>query len=525
MKLKIKKVKAPIEERVLEAILLSENFLKLFQHIYRKGLFKTVYADWLSEACIAYYKQYQTCPKKDIKSILASEVKGMRIDHNLADPLTDFIKGVPFEDPPCINHGYLAEKIKNHFVLLTHRELMRKLDVALEKEDAVLCEKAVADLKSVKIQTGQICNPFEDKQKVMDAFLKEEKQLFKLPGTLGKMLNNQFKTKRFVCILSRAKGGKTWMLYRLAKAAKRFGNNVALFAAGDEDEDSSLVRLGCMLTGKNPDSDYCGPLAYPIMDCMKNQEQAGCPISKCHGGGLALSKQDREGMLPERMLEEEPHHQVCTRCRNDPKKYKNFDPAVWYEMKKVEQLSWQEAWKAKRRFQRFTPKASLRLFTYPSNTLTVSEINRQLDMAEDIDGWVPTVILVDYPDIMKDEARDSEKRHRENDKWLNLRRMSQERSAFLGVVSQANSDGYHQESLGTGNVNEDRRKLDHVTGMYGLNQTEVEKRHKYARIGPIVQRKGKFDTEYQVMILQCLEKGNPFVDSAYVYRKKKVDKK
>jgi hypothetical protein len=524
MKLKIKKTKMPIEAKVLEAIVLNTDFLRLYQHIYRRGVLSTCYGEWLSETCIEYYRKHNTAPLKDIKDILKSGVKGGRVPNNILEPLEGFVKELPYESPPTINHGYLSEKVRNHFVLLTHKELMRKLEVAIEKGDAELCEKAVADLKSFKLQTGQVCNPFEDKQKVMDAFLRDEKQLFKLPGALGRMMNPQFKSKRFMAFLGTPKRGKTWILYRLAKAAKRFGNHVAIFAAGDEDEDSSIVRLGCMLTGKNPDDEFCGQTAFPVMDCAKNQEQTGCPLCKT-GGGLSISKAEMEMMSAERLLQTEKKHKPCTKCRHDPKRMTNFDASVWYEMRNVEKLTWQTAWKHFKLFHRFTPKASVRLFTYSSNTLTVSEMNRQLDMAEDMDGWVPTVVLVDYPDIMADESKDNEKRHKENDKWTKLRKMSQDRSVFLGVVSQSNSGGQGAESLETTNVNEDRRKLDHVTAMYGLNQTDAEKRRKMMRIGPIVQRKGKFDTEYQVLVLQCLEMGNPFVDSNLVYRKRKTDKK
>jgi len=525
MKIKIKSTKSSLERKMMEAIVLNEDYLKLYQHLYRKQILTIGFGEWLSEECLSYYKKFGTAPKADIKDIFKSAVKSRLIPEGLQDMLADFLKNVNFETTPTINHGYLADKTRKHFVLKTHERLKRRLELALEAGDAELCEQAVAELRAVKLNTAQVCTPFEDKQKVMDAFLKDEKILFKLPGAIGMMMNPNFKAKRFVALLGTAKRGKTWWLYRLAKAAKHYGNHVAVFAAGDEDEDSSIVRFGCMLTGKNPDKEYTGKMAVPVMDCIANQE-GGCPFNPKGGMGLKTDKEDIERMTPEQLLEENKKHVPCTRCRGVKGKAKNFLATAWYKWDTVEQLSWQSAWKSFTKFHKLTPRASLKLFSYSSDTLTVAEINRQLDMAEDNEGWVPTVVIIDYPDIMDHDSNEKEKRHTENAKWIGIRKMTQDRSVLGIVVSQSNMGGYGADSLDTTNVNEDRRKLDHVTALYGLNQTDQEKRKRIARIGPLLQRRGKFDTEYQIFVLQCLEKGNPFLDTELVYRKKmKTDKK
>lgn len=521
MKLKIKQTKPSLEMKVMEAVVVNEQFLKQYQHLHRDQILDVSFADWLAKECITYYKKFGTAPGKDIKDVFKSAVKSNRVPPMVKEPLSEFLKQINYEEPTILNHGYLASKIRRHITLKTHERLMEKLAVAIEAGDAELCEKAVSELKRVDVSTAQMCKPLENRQKVMDAYLKEEKQLFKLPGALGRMLNPHLKAKKFLAFLGTAKSGKTWWLYRLAKAAKHYGNNVAVFAAGDEDEESSIIRWGCIFTGKNPDEEYTGKIAYPIMDCEANQE-GGCPFNPNGSAGLSTEKEEREKLLPERLLEIEKNHKVCTRCRDKADKRHNFQPAVWYKWDTVELGQWQSTWKAFHAFQKISPRASIQLFTYPSNTLTVSEIERQLDWVEDTEGWVPTVVIVDYPDIMASESQEKEVRHKENAKWISLRRFNQERSVLLIVASQSNMGGYGSDSLEATNVNEDRRKLDHVTALFGINRTELEKRMKTARIGPLLLRKGKFDTEYQMMVLQCLEKGAPFVDSEVVYRKKKL---
>lgn len=527
MKLKIKQSKTSLEKKMLTCAIMHTEFLRQYRHIYRSGNLSTPYGDWLSEACIAYFVRYNTAPNKDIIDLFKSAVKTNKLAKGLEDVTKSFLTGLDFETEFTLNHGYFANKVKEYFILQAHRILRDKLSLALEEKNADLCEKAVLETKRVELTVAQVCNPFEDKQKVMDAFLKQDKQLFKLPGALGRMINPQLKTKRFLALLGTAKRGKTWWLYHLAKTAKRYGNHVAMFAAGDEDEDSSLVRLGTMTTGKQTDTEYCGPYARPVFDCLSNQKgtcNKTCRKKMCPPLP-ELTKEEEERMSGERWLETCPKHVPCTACRNQAGSLNSYLPAVWYVPRTVEQLQWQDAWKAMNRFQKFTPKSSVKLFTYPSNTLTASEIEHQLDLAYDMEGWAPTVIIVDYPDIMASESNDKENRHKENNKWTNLRKISQTRDVCLIVVSQSNIGGYGSDSLEEGNVNEDRRKLDHVTALYALNQTDSEKRKKIMRIGPLLQRKGKFDVEYQVMVLQALEQGQPFIDSQLVYRQKRAKEK
>jgi len=526
MKFVTKRVKHSIEKKILTTAVLNTEFLKAFQHIYRQGCFSTPYGDWIASTCVEYFQKFQSAPKKDILDLCKTAIKKNRVPKPIVDVTLDFVKGLEYDNPATVNYGYLADKAREFIVLQLHKKLLARLQIAVDNNDADLCEKAVSEIRGVKLQVGQVCKPFEDKDKVRAAFLKDDRQLFKLAGALGRMLNPQFKPKRFIALLGTAKRGKTWWLYKLAKTAKRFGNHVAIFAAGDEDEDSSIVRFGCMLTGKNNDDEYTGEFAYPVMDCVKNQ--TGECFKRCRKGKgqlPELTKEEKAKMTAEQLLEQSPKHVACSVCRNNPTK--GFEAAVWYKKKNVLKLYWQEAWKSFTRFHRFTPKSSVRLFTYSSNTLTASEIDRQLDMAEDCDDWVPTVLVIDYPDIMASELNTTEKRHSENDKWINIRRIGQTRSLCTIVVSQSNMGGYGADSLVEQNVNEDRRKLDHVTWLGAINQTDEEKRKKIARIGPIVQRKGKYDTEYQVMVLQALEMGNPCVDSQYVYRpiNRKNDKK
>lgn len=526
MKIKVKKVKGKTESSIFDSMVTDTAFLKAYAHFHRPDLFVSTYGMWLADTCVAFHKAHSTAPTKDTVLELARKaVKAGRLQDDMFESLNEFLKGVG-DKPHCNNASHMVKKTSEYLSIRAFKRLQKELEVALDREDPSLCEKALSGHKKVAVLTGQKIDPFTaPKERLFDAFNRDEEPLFKMPGALGRMLNPHLKQHRFLAVIAKAKSGKTALLYYIATVAKRFGNNVAVFAAGDEDEDSSILRWAVMLTGKNNEKEYCGPQAVPIMDCERNQNGL-CTLparKKRNCGALMFTDEENKNLTPEEMLDKEPNYCACTACRKNPKG--DFIPAIWYKQDTVEHLTWQEAAKAFRRFHRVTPNRSVRLFTYNSDELTVAEMRRVLEVEEDNTGWVPTVVIADYPDLFADESRDQEFRHKENKKWKALRGLSQNKDVLLIVVTQSNMGGYKSTSLDATNVNEDRRKLDHPTGIFAIHQTPIEQRKKLARFGPVLQRKGRLVPGRQVVVLQALERGRFYKDSFVTQMKTEEEKR
>lgn len=520
MKVRSKKTKGvSIENRILEACVMSTEFVRGYAHIHRPDLFKIPFGAWLATRCILFFKEYGEAPKKNIIKVVNREVK-LSTGKMDVDVMRDFLRSIEYATVEAsYNAPYLIASAETYFNLQSYHKLKLQLESALERDDVKECEKALVETKRVRVLTGQIVDLQDSKDKLIEAFEQDEKPLFRLPGHLGRMFNSQFKRQRFIAFLAIAKAGKTWVIYKLALVAKMSGLNVAVFAAGDEDEASSLIRLSILLTHKNNDPDFCGPMFAPVMDCVWNQNgTCSKRFRTCQTTASVLpSSEDKQFLTPEILLDSAPSSYVpCTHCRHSKKHPEYFQPAVWYAKEEVEEMGWREAWRSFRKLNSLNRKSRLKLFTYPNDTLTVTEMERVLDVMEDQYGWVPDVVIVDYPDIMRDDGQDKEFRHKENGKWKSLRRFNQERNNLLITVTQSNRVGYKVKSMGADSVNEDRRKLDHVTALYAINQSEQEKALHMLRMGPIVQRKGRFETSYQMCVLQSLEKGSPFKDSFFV---------
>jgi hypothetical protein len=104
-------------------------------------------------------------------------------------------------------------------------------------------------------------------------------------------------------------------------------------------------------------------------------------------------------------------------------------------------------------------------------------------------------------------------RDHENKKWQRARRLSQEKKVLVLSGSQSNAGGFKKFLLEKTDFSEDRRKLDHVPAMFGLNMTIEEKRKGIMRINDIVSR----DTEGVsfVHVLHRLQMGRPVLGSYF----------
>jgi len=137
----------------------------------------------------------------------------------------------------------------------------------------------------------------------------------------------------------------------------------------------------------------------------------------------------------------------------------------------------------------------------------VRDIESILDGWEKKRGFVPDVIVIDYADILAPEDSKKQIRDQTNETWASLRRLSQCRRCLVIAPTQADAASYDQHTQRMKNFSEDKRKLAHVTGMLGLNQTDSEKGAGLMRLNWIVLRETSFETRRCLYVAQCLSLG------------------
>lgn len=160
-------------------------------------------------------------------------------------------------------------------------------------------------------------------------------------------------------------------------------------------------------------------------------------------------------------------------------------------------------------------KSILKMRCTSAGSTTVKDIRNDIEELVR-NGWVPDVLIIDYADILAPEpGSGDEYRHQINETWKALRRLSQDFHLLLVTATQADAASYGKGLIRRENFSEDKRKLSHVTGCLGINQTEPEKEKGLFRLNWVLLREGTYYESKCVTVASCLAIANPCVTSIW----------
>lgn len=508
--MKTRKPNNRIEKQIATATIISDEFLRRFQAIYQPQFLKTEFVRVVVGWCMEYFTAYGKAPMEDIEEIWHE--KSESLEEAQADLLGKFLDNLSdeYERVDKFNAGYVFDQAVAYLRTRSLRVLREQIDDCLSTGRAEDAEAAVEGYARVHNPSmDQSYDPFTDTELIRRAFEHSEEQLFNVKGALGDMLGPQLKRQGFVAFQGPEKRGKSWVLMELAYQAITQKCNVAFFSTGDMTEEEITERIHVRLAKKSNRKRYCGEVRVPCADCMLNQDGA-CSRPK------RTCDVDLEDSLP--IDTEAPDgYEPCTFCRGRSKCYL---PAVFYQTQYIEEpLTWREGVKRGRRFDRLRKKKHMRLKFFPNSTMTVGDMEQQLNQWATFEGFVPDVIVVDYADIMDKEPGEADFRQKENERWKKLRSLNQRWNVCFITATQADAKSYKASRQTMDNFSEDKRKYGHVTAFYALNQTEQEKARGLMRVGTLALRADDFNPLKEVTLLTCLSKGQIHVDSLFIPNK------
>lgn len=507
------------ERQIIIGMIVSDDYMQQIRQIWDSKYLLSTSAKKLARWCVEYYDQYNSVPKKNIEDIFLSKIKDKkdRITDDEAEDIQDILDSLSTEyERQQFNVRYVVdqtEKFINTRSLELHNEEIQTL---LDKGEIEEAKKKAATYSS---PTRRISNELDlsDEElldlKLEQAFSEDTTPLFTLPGILGDFMNEYFVRDSFIAILAPEKMGKTWNLMELGIRASKAGCNVAFFQAGDMSESQQLRRIAINRAGKSDKEKYTGKQLTFVKDCFKNQtdscskRQRECDFGIFDPGEVTSREDVTKDLLLEK-LQEYPEYKPCRNCME-------FQTNKWGSVWPKEQnlgdpLTVDQAKKAVKKFF-VDKKRRFKLVTYPNKTLTVKEILRKLEEWER-QGFIPDVIIIDYADLLVGYMK--EFRHNQNDIWMELRGLSQTKHVCLITATQADAKSRKQHTLTEDNFSEDKRKLAHVTAMFGLNGDPKgrERELGLVRINKIVVRDGEPDKN-QIFVIQSLKQGKPFITS------------
>lgn len=146
---------------------------------------------------------------------------------------------------------------------------------------------------------------------------------------------------------------------------------------------------------------------------------------------------------------------------------------------------------------------------FPTSQLTMKEFEAYMDGLERFEGFVPDVVLFDYPDLMDIDAKNL--RVETGRIYAQLRGFAIARNMALVAVSQGNRES-EDAKLVTGSMSaEDISKLAHADNFLTFSQTQAEYDLGVARL--YVEKARNEAAKFQVLITQAIPIGQFCLDS------------
>jgi hypothetical protein len=460
-------VDASQEVRVLIGMVTDVTVLSAVAQSWDPEYFDSPWAATVGGWCVEHYEKYGRAPDGDIKGYFTRWADQER-DKDKVTLVEDFLSQLAHK------HLKQKESLSSEFLIEVARESFQRAKVKKTCEDALLrldrgeVDKAVTVLdRWSKPQVGGKVglDLFQDQSVVTRVFArKSEPPLVQYPDALGHFFAPALRRGKLISFMGREKIGKSYILQDLAFRALEQAHPVAYFEMGDSDEVDVMARFCVRACGRPFDR---GRYDIPVSIEVEEMEDG----------------------------KSKPHVETC---RKVEKEDMTEDEAAYLFRKTSERLS-----------------AQLKLVCYPNSEGSVRDVRTHLE-TWGREGWSPSLVIVDYPDIMAPVDRKADRRDQINDTWKGLRAISQRFHCLVVTTTQIKSSGFDKYELDLEDYSEEKRKYSHVNGMVAINQmVKSEKPRGIYRLKWLLLRELDFSEKRVCWCAGNLAYGDPFMVSTF----------
>lgn len=476
--MKIRKIDRRVERDILIGMIVDKHYMAQIKGHVQLSYFKNHYAKTIASWCIEYFEKYEDVPFKKINDIYDLHERKGEVEDDQVSMIEKLLETIneDYTVKDSFNSPFLLDISQEYFNRVRIENATSKIHDYLEEG---LIERAqetlVESAKPVNLTARRAVDPLADKDRLIAAFESNKTPLIHLPGDIGELMNEQLHRASLVAIQAPEKGGKTWVLDWIKRIALEQKLKVLAIQLGDLTEAQVIVRDSISIAQKSNKQKWCGTFKKPI-------KFIPCPDGK---------------------------------SRECPAAPEGWD--VEYEEVTIEHpLTHEEAWRMNRKYykeHKIEQHKNYRLIVVPARTMNMRQVDAECDRLYLEEGFLPDVIIADYMDILAKENGKDEGRDAINENWIQAKAIVNKRNCLLITATQADAASYDGLLQNKQNFSNDKRKLAHVNGMYGLNQTGEEKKHGINKINALIARDGDFYSSEACFILQCLRCGLPVIDS------------
>lgn len=462
------------EDLFLAGMIVSDEFLSGISHVMEPRYFKSPHIRIVSGWVLEFYDEFQIAPGPQIREIYEIEKRNEEVaDSDLIEKLLCTISE-RYADKE-FNAGYMLPKMINYIRERVVEITLEDAKWNLKKKGPDSAWETLHKITDVRRKTSTGHSLFGEFEQAFESwYYKGKEELFRFPGALGYYMAPLLR-KKLIAYMAPPKRGKSWWLLFSAITAVMNKLNVAVFSL-EMDRDEVIERLVMMLLAREVTTGANEKYMLPVVDCIKNQN--GTCEKACRTSAEEAILDD-DGNTPEYF---DFPHTTCEACRPDwendyraGNKPTDFEYAPWMEEITKASLSPKEVRLAFENFKMHFGEDSLKIFTHRINTLTVKELEEELDEQERLFGWVPDVLVIDYADIMKKEGYNDQRRMQLGNIWENLSGITKERNVLTFTASQGNRGSTQKTAMDQSDIAEDFSKVMVVDGLITINENNLDK--------------------------------------------------
>lgn len=374
-----------------------------------------------------YVDRYKRAPKDHIADLMADKLDSKKGSESTL--YTDILTSIR-DQREMVNAEYAMSQLGLYIKRQSLRSVAIDLAKALQRDTDESLEEAERLIKTATVQAATVFDPglrLSDKDRVLE-FLDQGTSCF--PTGIPEFDKRGFgpTRKELWLYIAAAKRGKTWMLIQLAKMAIVHRLRVVhITLEMSEDRSAQRYMQALFAMSKRPDKAI-----------------------------VTKFERDQLGRLT------------------------GFDEAEVYPKLSLGDPDIRE--KLEQKIDQFGSRLLSNIFVkqFPTGSLTVRQLEGYLDSLNSSECFVPDLLIVDYPDLMKLDKDNY--RLAIDAVYKDLRGIAVERNLALAVVSQGNRLSEKAKNVGSGHVAEAWSKIAHADCIITYNQTESERSMGLARL-------------------------------------------
>lgn len=464
------------ERQILTGMVLDDAVLSRIASRWSElGLFASREANTLGRLCVDYHRRYGKAPQKTVEGLFRSWAESYPDPTSVkaAESLLESLSRESEQGEPT-STKFLIDLAGSHFQEVLLDRLADGIKSDLSAKRTADAKQRVDSFRHIDLGSGAGQDLMTDPAILEELFAKGRESLFTYPGDLGAFFGPVLARDKFLSFAGPEKSGKSWWLMDVAYRAVLARQRVAFFEAGDDEQECKL-RF-CVRAARHP--DYSSNGRWPLKVKVPRSIDV-----------------DKEGDV-----------------------VIGYDSPELFD-KPLDRLKAEAAFKRVMLKEVKSKKSWLKVFPYPTKTLTVPTIQAALE-AEALNGWAPSVVVIDYADILAPVGgeRKGDYRHGVEDTWARMRALSTSLDVLVVTATQTNRDSYDRKLIDRRDMAEDKRKLAFVSGMIGINVNPKEKEKGACRLNWVVRRKGAYSNRSVVYVAGCLALAEPAVLSCWPRR-------